>query len=130
MAIDLMTSISTSELNALLNDSKQIPVPSSDGVTVQDLGDCRGMHVLYVRCQPFSNIPMHTHTCASGMGITKGRALATKEQEKVTALPGDFIYKSANTPHGFEVGEEGLEFFSLSDKDGILNGNSWDFDVL
>jgi quercetin dioxygenase-like cupin family protein len=107
----------------------QYEVPGCCGVTVEPLPPKGGEHVLYVRVAPGGEIPLHVHTVASGMEITKGVARALGKGEERWAKPGDYIFKPAGMPHGFmDVGPDGFEFISTANGQGILrDGEQWDF---
>lgn len=104
-----------------------LPVPGSKGAFVELLGCVGNTQILRVHVVPGGEIPLHTHDCNSGMGITAGSARTLGKECDRLVRPGDYIYKPAGTPHGFtSVGEEGFEFISISDGEGIFQGENWD----
>jgi len=106
-----------------------MPVPGAPDTWVVSIGhDSEGHQINLVKLPPFGIIPNHTHTCASGMGITAGSAIATgKATSEIAVKPGDYVFKPAGQMHGFQAGEDGLEFISVSDGDGIVQ-EQWDIE--
>lgn len=102
-------------------------VPGSTGVTIEPLGSIGGVQLNKVRVAPGGQIPLHSHECNSGMGITQGSARTLGKDENKPVRPGDYIYKPSGTLHGFtDIGAEGFEFISMSDGDGIVLNTGWD----
>jgi quercetin dioxygenase-like cupin family protein len=110
-------------------DRQASSVPGAPDATLIEIGlDADGNQINLVRVCPFGIIPNHTHTCASGMGITAGSAVATgKEGGDRQVGVGDYIFKPPGQAHGFRAGSQGLEFLSISDGEGIV-GDRWDIE--
>lgn len=100
----------------------QVAVPGCRGITVRELQPAHGLQFLEVNIERGGEVPLHTHECAATMIVTRGsaRKLAGNGKSELVK-PGDVITKAAKEPHGFaEVGEEGFQFISLSDNEGIV----------
>jgi len=110
---------------------EHIRVPGCSGVTVREMPSAHGLHILEVNVAPGGEIPLHTHDCAATMIITRGSACKLISGGSGDYVgPGDVVRKAKGEPHGFSaIGEDGFQFISFSDGDGILREHSdddWD----
>ncbi len=100
-------------------------VPGCPGTTVTPLPGAHGLQFLQINMEKGGRVPLHSHACAATMIVTHGTArklLAEGKSEPVK--PGDVICKAPHEPHGFdEVGPEGFAFVSISDGNGIVQGD-------
>lgn len=108
--------------------NQEIVVPGCLGTTVRKLKSNHGLQFLEVTIAHGGEVPLHTHECAATMIVTHGSARKlTGDGKEELVKPGDVITKQAHEPHGFaDIGDEGFRFISLSENDGIVQGETMD----